>query len=135
MLRLRKTPRAEFFTSRGAVWWCASALFVLAVFAGYAANQAIGAVGAVCPTRWLAGVPCPLCGGTRAVMGLLRGDVASAFRLNPLASLFVFAGALWTVLWLGLGRRLETTLKAPVVTTLLLFALALNWAYVLAHRP
>jgi hypothetical protein len=135
MLRLRKTPRAEFFTSRSAAWWCASALFVLAVFAGYRANQVFGAVGAVCPTRLLASLPCPLCGGTRAAMGLLRGEVEPAFRLNPLASLLVSTGALWTVLWLGLGRRLETTLKAPVVTALLLCALALNWAYVLAHRP
>ena len=37
-----------------------------------------------CPLRALTGWWCPLCGGTRAVSRLLRGDVVGAFHFNAL---------------------------------------------------
>ncbi len=36
-----------------------------------------------CPTHTLLSLYCPLCGGTRAVLALLRGEVATALSLNP----------------------------------------------------
>ncbi len=37
-----------------------------------------------CPLNFLFGIPCPLCGITRAFLSVLRGDFASAFYYHPL---------------------------------------------------
>lgn len=37
-----------------------------------------------CPLRFFFGVPCALCGMTRAFMALARGDVSGAFYWHPL---------------------------------------------------
>lgn len=37
-----------------------------------------------CMLRWLTGLHCPGCGGTRAAHALLHGDLAQAFAYNPL---------------------------------------------------
>jgi len=37
-----------------------------------------------CPTATLFGVPCPMCGMTRATRLLLHGDVAGATHMHPL---------------------------------------------------
>ena len=37
----------------------------------------------LCAFKHLTGVPCPLCGGTRACAALAQGDVAAALQLNP----------------------------------------------------
>ena len=39
-----------------------------------------------CPFRWATGHPCFLCGGTRACLALLRGDVSTALSTNPLVA-------------------------------------------------
>ena len=39
----------------------------------------------ICGLRSLFGLPCPLCGGTRAAQAVLQGDFAHAAYLNPLA--------------------------------------------------
>ncbi len=41
-----------------------------------------------CLTHELFHLYCPLCGGTRAVMALLRLDIVSALRYNPLVAAF-----------------------------------------------
>lgn len=42
-------------------------------------------VGAIplCAFRHLTGIPCPLCGGTRACAALANGDFLAAWQLNP----------------------------------------------------
>ena len=37
----------------------------------------------VCGFRWLTGMPCPLCGMTRALSLLLKGQWEQAWRLHP----------------------------------------------------
>lgn len=53
---------------------------------------------APCVFHGLTGLPCPLCGGTRAARALLRGDFAHALQLNALAvpavGLLLLMGAL-----------------------------------------
>ena len=49
-----------------------------------------------CPLRVLTGWWCPLCGGTRAVSRLLRGDVVGAFHFN---ALFVATLPLMLLVW------------------------------------
>lgn len=45
-----------------------------------------------CPFRRMTGIPCPLCGMTRAVLCLLRGDVSGAFHCHPLFFLLPVLG-------------------------------------------
>ncbi|MEX2217634.1 MAG: DUF2752 domain-containing protein [Phycisphaerales bacterium] len=85
-----------------------------------------------CPLRALTGVPCPTCGGTRAVMRLGEGDVVGAVVQNPLV---VIGGALLAgllALRLGAGRGLAVSLsrgerRAAWAASLLLVAAL--WAY------
>lgn len=58
-----------------------------------------------CPFARVIGEPCPLCGGTRAVASLIRGDLANALRYN--ASVVVIFGLLVLIVTsLVLGGRL-----------------------------
>ncbi len=41
----------------------------------------------LCPLKTFTGVPCPTCGGTRALRALGHGAVLAALRLNPLVTL------------------------------------------------
>jgi hypothetical protein len=67
----------------------------------------------LCPFLALTGIPCPLCGTTRAWDATLHGDLAAAFRYHPLAPL---ALPLWIVatlaLTLGVDRPLQHYVKA-----------------------
>ena len=56
----------------------------------------------LCLFRAVTGVPCPLCGGTTAAVGLGRFDLAAAMAANPFA---VVVGALLGLAPLGLARR------------------------------
>jgi hypothetical protein len=47
-----------------------------------------------CPFALVTGVPCPGCGMTRASLALLHGDLAAAFRLQPLSPVLVPIAAL-----------------------------------------
>lgn len=49
----------------------------------------------VCPIRLLTGFTCPGCGGTRALGAISTGDFQSAWNLNPLTFVFVFATIIW----------------------------------------
>jgi hypothetical protein len=49
-----------------------------------------------CLFRRVAGIPCPLCGMSRACFALARGDWREMFRLHPLAPLLALeCGAVW----------------------------------------
>lgn len=38
-----------------------------------------------CPLNFWLGIPCPACGSTRAMLALLRGDIAGYMFYNPAA--------------------------------------------------
>ena len=102
---------------------CMNALALLAG-AGYAALVLRCGVAVPCLFRALTGLRCPACGATRMALALLRGDVRTAFRHNPL--LFLLSPALLAVVaavqfrYISRGevrlspglRRLMTTLYA-----------------------
>jgi hypothetical protein len=48
-----------------------------------------------CPLRALLGLPCPTCGGTHAALALVRGDMAEAWRQNPLVTATAGGLLLW----------------------------------------
>lgn len=92
---------SEFRASRGL-------LYVGGFFAyglGLSALYATTGIGVPCLFRAVTGWSCPFCGGTRMGSALLRGDLVSAFWLNPLAlvgiALVGVLGVLWTVEVLG----------------------------------
>lgn len=84
--------------------------------------------------RWT-GLPCLTCGSTRACAALATGDVSGAFRIQPLVSALLAAGAaagLAHSLLLACGRAVEVRLSAGERRTLLragLVLAAVNWVY------
>ena len=54
----------------------------------------------LCPLFMVTGVPCPSCGGTRAVLHLAAGDVAAALAANP--GVTVFAGVVGALVLAGI---------------------------------
>jgi hypothetical protein len=85
----------------------------------------------------LIGMVCPLCGGTRAVQALMRGDVATAWHYNPLAFAVVPGALLVLVRWgagLVTGRWVNVRVLRPVaVWVLAALAVAALWAYQASH--
>lgn len=92
----------------------------------------------VCMLKAVTGIPCPTCGGTRALAHLAHFDVAGAFALNPLVTLGFAALIPWALADLVLlrrGRALELELSGRGARWLGLAAaaaLTLNWLYLLA---
>lgn len=70
-----------------------------------------------CPFESLTGLPCPGCGGLRAVNDLTRGDLVAAVSSNVLAvALAVTLGVLWIV-WLVRRARGEHEARFAVLST------------------
>ena len=53
-----------------------------------------------CPSRLLFGIPCPLCGMTRAITAVLSGDFSLAFYYHPLWPLAIIVIALFLLSYL-----------------------------------
>jgi hypothetical protein len=60
----------------------------------------------VCPFRLLTGLPCPMCGMTRAVASLLRGNWQDALAFHLLSPLALAAIGAWIVVDSGHAIRL-----------------------------
>jgi hypothetical protein len=95
----------------------------------------------MCAFKQLTTLPCPTCGGTRALGRLAALDLAGAFAMNPLAVALGVVVALWAVVDLVLlprrrSLRLEVRRDAALAVRVAVVLLAsANWAYlVLAGR-
>lgn len=100
------TDRAKFF---GAGMVCAT----LAAAVVFAFDPTRVSLFPPCPLHQYTGLWCPGCGTTRAMHQLLHGNVAAAFRFNPLAiSLLPVIGYLAI-------RREEQVMKPVWIWTLL----------------
>lgn len=65
-----------------------------------------------CPFRALTGLPCPGCGGLRAVNDLTNGDVVGALSSNAMAVCLLFGGSVLGLAWLvqaWRGQRLMSS--------------------------
>ncbi|GAA1201687.1 DUF2752 domain-containing protein [Prauserella alba] len=88
-----------------------------------------GVLAVPCWFRALTGIDCPFCGGSRAIGGLLRGDLLAAVGHNafavavllPLAAVVLFALARWETRraqrWWPAGRAGRAALIALVAVT------------------
>jgi hypothetical protein len=92
-----------------------------------------------CTLKCLTGVPCALCGSTRAVLALCRLDFPAAVALNPLATLAALGAVCWLLAWASdrwLATRWLERAQARRHTVawwwLGAAALAANWIYVVA---
>lgn len=113
-------------------------LAVIVLIGGFLTLLAFAPLGKIglplCGLRLLTGLPCPLCGGTRAAQAFLCGDFARAFYLNPLAFPVVgglISAALLAGIELVRSRPLAdwTVLRSRWMawTPLFLFLLLLIW--------
>lgn len=83
------------------------------------------------------GRPCPACGGSRAGLSLLRGDLLAAFLHNPLVTLALCAGTVILAIRLSTGRQLVMDWSRRMdllVPLLLVVAVLVNWIYVLSRH-
>jgi hypothetical protein len=94
-----------------------------------------------CTFRTISGLPCVTCGATRGAMALARGDISTAFWLNPLVFAGIAAIALFDayalVVLLARAPRLRVAFASPrarpVLVAISCAALLLNWIYLLRH--
>jgi hypothetical protein len=102
-----------------------------APFVAGAIVPADGDTGLLCPFRELTGLPCPLCGATRALALAARGDTG-----------FLSYNAVWVVvaaLMAVAGAVMLLTRRSPVLPPRAAFALVVllgmtGWTYALAQR-
>jgi hypothetical protein len=95
----------------------------------------------LCTLKALTGIPCPSCGGTRAVELLARFDLAGAWAMNPLVTALALLVIPWALAdaWLWpRGKALELSVAPPAAAVLRVLAVVVvlvNWLYlVLAGR-
>jgi Protein of unknown function (DUF2752) len=87
-----------------------------------------------CPTKLLTGLDCPMCGATRAVHSLLRGDIVGAMDHNLLFVLLLPALAYSFVAWTStrLGRPMKPIpmssrwVAVPLALIMIAFAIVRN---------
>jgi hypothetical protein len=139
-LAARPAPDPPVRRSRRAGWppWGEPALVLAGSLAACAYISVVdpnkSAAYPQCPTKLLTGLDCPMCGATRAVHSLLRGDLVGAADHNLLFVLllpvFIYAFVAWTAT--KMGRPLPSVpmrskwISIPLAVTLVVFTVLRN---------
>jgi Protein of unknown function (DUF2752) len=66
--------------------WASVALACIAILALSQVSTAFEIPVPLCPLKHVTGIPCPTCGGTRALRALAHGTLFAALRWNPLVA-------------------------------------------------
>lgn len=82
-----------------------------------------------CPLEHIFGIPCPLCGATRAMMCVLSGRFREAFYYHPLWPVFIIAGILFILYFFGIIKVKQPVRKAALVFMIVL----LVGCYIIRH--
>ncbi len=132
-MRMHKCIREPGQIEFGVIYGSIAALCVLA-----AKYLPVAHVAPSCVFRGISGIPCPTCGGTRALLSLAKGNFIDAVALNPLVALLVaaaLASCLYSVVSLlfdmrrmtfSLSEREKDGMRVAAVMIVLM-----NWGYVL----
>ena len=90
-----------------------------------------------CPFKDLTALPCPTCGGTRALAALGRLDLREALLCNPLVTAVWLTTPVMAVLWERKPKLLATVLERvgliPALLTAVLTVL-INWIFLISLR-
>lgn len=89
----------------------------------------------ICPFRAATGLPCPLCGSTRAVLLAVQGDPRFLDYNAVMVAVVAAVAVLWALRARGRGAALRAALPpGRPLAALWVGVLALAWAWALAHR-
>lgn len=139
MFRLEQASRVPRLPVGVVIALVASALFLVGyeVMQGMLPPPATGEVRTACMLRRTTGVPCPACGGTRAVKSAAQFDIAGAFSQNPLIAsvgVFVVVGVLVRLLT-AQTIRLDCTARGwTILAVVAVLLIAANWVWVLRQH-
>jgi hypothetical protein len=78
--------------------------------------------GIVCPLRAATGIPCPLCGMTRACVAAVHGHLATSLAFNPAGILVVIAALVALV-----RPQLLTRIRVPMWCVIAAFGALWVW--------
>ena len=133
-------------SARGRTTAAFIALGVIALFGGLwllqRAGFDFGSLFGPCGMKQRTGLPCPTCGMTTCVLAFARGEVLTAFYVQPagaflcslliVAAFFAFLASV-SGIYFGFFDRLAAELKVRYMAAGLLVVLAAGWAVTLAR--
>jgi hypothetical protein len=88
----------------------------------------------LCPFRLATGLPCPLCGTTRSLLALGRGDLETSLQSSPLGLLLSLAAVAFFVRLAFAARRRRALTWPPWLAPAAGAAVALIWVFQLVTR-
>jgi len=103
------------------------------VMTGFGLSRVVGSDVTPCVFKNITGVPCAMCGGTRATASLARADLLGALALNPLVVVLGVAFGAWMIARFAFARQLRIELGRCERTAAWILVSALfaaNWVYV-----
>jgi hypothetical protein len=120
------THEREGFGGFDRLWWLVvpPLIILLPLTARFSLQFGIGWP---CVFKAVTGIPCPTCGGTRALAALSRLEPWQALHWNPLLTLAVFAALAYPFARVRIPGRIGWPLFWA--------ALLLNWAYLILFLP
>lgn len=112
-------------------WILGVFLYLLSIFLIHHLSNHTGTDLKPCLLWQTTGLPCPLCGGTRASIALISGSPSEAIQWNPLVATSLSLVAICIVLRLGVGIRPRTAMSRTWILAGSVVLVGLNWAYLL----
>jgi len=118
-------------------WLIATALWILSVGILTWLNIRNGTHYTVCLLKNFTDIPCPGCGGTRAVLALARGHFSEAFSFNPLTTSVLLLSPVILFAYSRNQKRIPSDRWRPgrifwIIVTGVVLA---NWTYVIINLP
>ena len=117
----------------------AACVWLALVSAAVGVESWTGRPAPTCVFKHVTGCPCLTCGGTRAGMSLVHGDLFSALAWNPLVAGLLVFGPMWLTARWAMSRDREGTRRylsprgRATAWMIGVAAVGANWVYVIWH--